>query len=161
MWILECHGLYSQVLSRRTHKRADPVALEIALSHARKTMQVGPEELQLIEKDIYWPYPDWWPKLSKDFGPIPLTQPLKSRKDKRKVVEDLLVPIQQIEVVSIVLRFVFPEEFGIMSPPVLRLLNVAPGPDSVRQYLRYLAGFFAITIKAHGLVSLFHTRHAF
>ena len=139
MWIQECHGLYNQVLDRKTHKRTDPVALEIALSPARNTMQVGPEELQLIEEDKFWPYPDWWPKLSKDFGPIPLTQPLKSRKDKRKAVEDLLVPIQQIEVVSIVLRFVFPEEFGIMSPPVLRLLNVVPGPDSVRQYLRYLS----------------------
>ncbi|MBI4464428.1 MAG: hypothetical protein HY647_06960 [Acidobacteria bacterium] len=140
MWIQECHQRYNQILSRKTKKPTDPIGLEIALWESRKTKQVGPEELRLIEEDELWPYPDWWPKLSKDFGtPILLPPTLASIQDKERAVMDLLVRIKHIEVVSIVLRFIFPEEFGIMSPPVLRLLNVVPGRDSVRQYLRYLS----------------------
>ena len=99
-----------------------------------------PEALWLVEEGDLWPYPEWWPKLSKELkSPIPLPGQLKSPQDKKKAVENLLVPLRHIEVVSIVLRFIFPEEFGIMSPPVLGLLNVVPGPDSVSQYLRYLS----------------------
>jgi len=52
-------------------------------------------------------------------------------------VEDLYDRPNRIEVVSVLLRFVCPQEFGIISPPVASLLNLVPGDAHPRSCNRY------------------------
>ena len=141
MWIQECLKLYEETVEHISGKRADPGRLEDALAGAKAKKQVGPGELEIIEKGDYWPYPEWWPKLSEQFGrPIAFPERLDSREEKKKAISRLQERVKHIEVVSIILRFIFPKEFGIISPPVIGLLNLVPVPDKdyAGQYLRYL-----------------------
>jgi hypothetical protein len=145
MWIHECHELYTEFVERVSGTRVTPGLLEQALSAARAKRLVGSEELRIIEESPYWPYPQWWPRLSTQFG-----QPLLLPSGKEEMVKRLLARTKHIEVVSVALRFMFPEEFGIMSPPVIGLLNLA-GTDYEDQYLRYLSGLEKIRQHYEGL----------
>jgi len=134
VWIQECHRLYGEFVERSSDKRVAPGRLEEALSEAKAKRQIGTEELRLIEESPDWPYPQWWPRLSAQFG-----EPLWLPRDKAKTIRSLQDRIKYIEVVSVALRFIFPEEFGIISPPVMGLLNLAPSGDHEEDYLRYLS----------------------
>jgi len=133
MWIHECHELYAEFVERISGTRVTPGRLEQALSQAKGKRQVGSEELRIIEESLDWPYPQWWPRLSAEFG-----EPLLLPPDEEEVVKSLYERIKYIEVVSVVLRFMFPEKFGIVSPPVLSLLNLARTSHE-EQYLQYLS----------------------
>ena len=134
MWIQECPGLYKEFVERASGKPTEPDRLEQALSGAKAKRQVGSEELRIIEESPDWPYPHWWPRLSTEFG-----EPVRLPRDKETAVRSLQGRIKYIEVVSIALRFIFPEEFGVISPPVIGLLNLGPGKDHEEQYLRYIS----------------------
>ena len=142
MWIQECLKLHEETVERFTGKLPDPGRLERALAGAKAKGQVSPNELQLIVESSDFPYLRWWPELSKQFEkPIRLPKRLDSRPEKNKAVSRLQKRVKHIEVVSIILRFIFPKEFGIISPPVIGLLNLVPGvpgKDNVGEYLRYL-----------------------
>ena len=142
MWIKVCRELYEESVERITGKLPDPGRLERALAGAKAKGQVGPKDLQLIVESSDFPYLRWWPELSKQFErPIPIPQKIDSRPEKKKAVSRLQKRLKHIEVVSIILRFLFPKEFGIISPPVIGLLNLVPSvpdKDNVGQYLRYL-----------------------
>ena len=43
-----------------------------------------------------------------------------------------------VEGVSLILRFLYPKEFGILSFPVIHLINLTPSRKPVRYYLDYL-----------------------
>jgi len=51
------------------------------------------------------------------------------------LVAALLEVFKSVELVSIILRFVKPEHYGIISPPVERVLDVQRGSDAVETYL--------------------------
>jgi hypothetical protein len=60
---------------------------------------------------------------------------------KKQAVEALYAPLRHIEVVSVILRFVYPTEFGNISPPLISLLNLVPAEKETHpnHYLRYLS----------------------
>ncbi len=53
-------------------------------------------------------------------------------------IEDLLKAFRQIELVSIILRFICPVSFGILSPPVEHVLATSRGKTAVETYRNYL-----------------------
>ena len=59
-------------------------------------------------------------------------------KQEEDLITSLLVVFKSIELVSIILRFVKPESYGIISPPVERVLDVRRGSGAVKTYLNYL-----------------------
>ena len=58
--------------------------------------------------------------------------------EEEKVIGDLLETFHQIELVSVILRFVVPEHYGIMSPPVEKVLGIGPFRKHSERYLAYL-----------------------
>lgn len=61
-----------------------------------------------------------------------------------EVIRDLLGAFRHIELVSIILRFIRPESFGILSPPVEHVLALSRGKDHVETYRHYLHNLRAI-----------------
>ena len=55
-----------------------------------------------------------------------------------KAIKALLSAFRHIELVSIILRFILPESFGILSPPVQHVLALSSRRDHVETYLNYL-----------------------
>lgn len=139
MWLQEFRKLFPEATERYTRQRQNLEAVEHALATARSHMRVGPSELRIIETTAAWSYPDWWPRLSETLDTVvELPKDLRSHETKRRAVEPLQDCLKHIEVVSVVLRFLRPSEFGILSPPVVSLLNLAPADNHVDYYMRYL-----------------------
>ena len=72
---------------------------------------------------------------------------LKKKKKERATVEKLLNVFLHIEPVSVVMRFLAPDRFGILSPPVEKLLEVSPSSNPVEKYLSYVADLQVIKDK--------------
>jgi len=141
-WLEEFLRLYPKALRRFTGVAANAQQLEDDLAAARATMQVSRKELEAIESAAQWAYLVWWPPVSEQIDePIQLPRDVASRQQKKNAVEILHDRLKHIEVVSVILRFLCPEEFGILSPPVVSLLNLAPaeGEEHVEHYLRYIS----------------------
>jgi hypothetical protein len=58
--------------------------------------------------------------------------------EEANLIASLLAVFKSIELVSIILRFVKPEHYGIISPPVEKILDVQRGRGAVKTYLNYL-----------------------
>ena len=82
----------------------------------------------------YWPHPDFegldvaLRKRRVRLAPLP--------DDPRDLIQTLLSIFHNIGTASLVLRFTYPERFGIFSTPVINLLQVQR-PRSVELYLAY------------------------
>ncbi len=142
MWLRQFYQFYPEIILRYTGKRQDVAAVEQGLSKARGRMRIGPDELRIIEESEAWTYWRWWPRLSRYVEqPVQLPPGVLSRQGKRKAIAILYGAFKHIEVVSVVLRFLCPEEFGILSPPVASLINLswAEVDDQINYYDRYLA----------------------
>ena len=152
MWLQEFHKLFPEATERQTGRRQDLEALERSLTPARSHMKVGSSELRIIESSAAWSYANWWPALSKTADSVvELPKNLELPDAKRQAVRALQDCLKHIEVVSVVLRFLCPEEFGILSPPVTWLLNLAPADDHVEYYLRYLNTLHDLARHSRGL----------
>lgn len=137
MWLGEFYKLFPEASALITGHRQDLGAVEHALARAQSKMRVGQSELQVIEGAAAWSYRDWWPPLNLGTD-VELPKDLRTHQAKRKAVETLHDRLKYIEVVSVVLRFLCPEEFGILSPPVASLLIRIPTDNHIDDYMRYL-----------------------
>jgi hypothetical protein len=73
-----------------------------------------------------------------------LSRDNESSSKESQTIQDLQKVFRSIELVSIILRFVRPDSFGILSPPVEQVLSVRRGFDAVETYLHYLSNLRAI-----------------
>jgi hypothetical protein len=138
-WMHEFLNEFPGATERISGMRQNHEAVETLVSGARHSGEITPETLHVIEDSDEWNYPIWWPLLSKDFGnPIKLPGDLVEMKNRQRAIEVLFDRLHHIEVVSVLLRFILPEYFGIISPPVTFLLNLPHVQDHVSYYMNYL-----------------------
>ena len=139
MWLEKSLALFQVATKRYTGRPQDLAKVEEALDQGRHEWRVGRRELETIESSEAWDYPNWWPRISSQIEtPISLPQHIYSAQGKRTAIEALNKVFKNIEIVSVVLRFMCPDAFGIISPPVTSFLCLFPSPNSVEQYLLYL-----------------------
>jgi hypothetical protein len=140
MWLQRFHGLYPVATERYTGRRQDLSQVEDHVSQARHEWKVDRRVLEIIEDpDSGWDYPKWWPRLSAQLEePIPLPTHIYSQQGKRGAVKSLHEAIKNIEIVSVILRFICPDGFGIFSPPVESFLCLSALSNPVESYVRYL-----------------------
>jgi hypothetical protein len=151
MWLQSFYQLYPEAIRLYTGTRQDVAAVEQELYKAREKMRIGSDELRIIEESKAWTYWRWWPRLSNHIEqPVQLSPDTLSRRGKRKAIEILYGAFKHIEVVSVVLRFLCPEEYAILSPPVASLVNLswAELEDQVSYYCRYLSSLESL--RSHG-----------
>ncbi len=139
MWIEECRVLFQVAAKKYAGRNQNLAKVEEELEQGKYLWKVGRRELEIIESSDAWGYPDWWPRLSRQIEtPIPLPKDIYSAKGRLTAVESLHKAIKNIEIVSVVLRFMCPDGFGIMSPPVTSFLCLFPSSNEIEQYLHYL-----------------------
>ena len=99
--------------------------------------ELSPKHIKIIEDDCAFTF--WWkmPEINEvDFFPLKgIFSKLKPQDNK--VIGMLFDLLKNIEIVSCVIRFIDPQNYGIMSPPVENLLNVR-GRHQIEKYLNYL-----------------------
>jgi hypothetical protein len=117
----------------RLEKRLEPLRTGQRWLVARDVLTIFDPEHTPLRR--YWPIPPE-KELDRALKQRLYLGPLKSQQDPQLLVEQLLVVFHNIGVVSIVLRFVHPQQFAIFSTPVAHLLMVH-GATAVEAYLAF------------------------
>jgi hypothetical protein len=151
-YLQRCFRSFREIIEKKyPGKIFDLPAIERSVKHLRRHAPLSYADLARFESPKHWWFEKFWV-----FPPEHQISPhLKRRKfnfwalPKREseVIDSLHEVFRSIELVSIILRFIKPETYGIISPPVERILEVRRGSDAKQTYINYLADLRRI--KAH------------
>ncbi len=118
-------------------------AIESKVRRLRRKTELTYKDLSYFESPEHWWFKRFWvfpPESS-------LTPALKgvtfdfwnlTDGNESTLIRQLLYAFKSIELVSIILRFIRPENYAIFSSPVQRLLDIRRGGDPVETYLNYV-----------------------
>ena len=139
MWLEEFHKNYSKAAERYHKCHLDPAQVETELEWARGESLNIASVLRTLDQSQHWNYEKWWPAPDSAFGdPLRIPRDLSQEGAQRETVKLLHGRLKNIECVSVVLRFMHPTQFGIISFPVTSLLNLPQAQDAIDYYLEYL-----------------------
>jgi hypothetical protein len=144
-YLHRCLALFGETMESRQGWRPDYAGLERALEPVRRRgRDLTYADLETIQNGRYWDFRQFWrfpgagdisheldfALMSRLIGRLPL--------DEEHAIGRLHVAFKYIENVSVVLRFLHPDQYGIISPPVEKVLEVRRGRTEVETYLNYL-----------------------
>lgn len=114
--------------------------IENRLSKVKKDDCLERNDLLSIRDAREWDYKKFWPDL---VTVINLENPISGIfnlgwEKKKKTISELYKRFLHIEVVSVILRFVDPQNYAIISPPVEKFFSLQPQEDHVAYYINYL-----------------------
>jgi hypothetical protein len=141
-YLHNCFEAFKEVTEKIYGTVSDLAAIEASVAPLRHRRVLTYNDLKDFESPSNWEFKTWWV-----FPPEHhVTPQLKSREfnfhnlpeGEESVIASLLDVFKSIELVSIILRFVRPEHYGIISPPVERILDVRRESDAVQTYLNYI-----------------------
>ncbi|RMH37297.1 MAG: hypothetical protein D6690_02720 [Nitrospirae bacterium] len=138
-----CLEEFPQTAQNRHHRVPDFASIETA---GASLHDVYPLTFELLHRlfqacrDANWWFEDYWDPPGRQ-GALAVSFAIQDFDDEteRQGIQELLAELKHIELVSIVLRFARPDRYGILSPPVQRVLHIAWGSNAVETYLNYLA----------------------
>lgn len=137
-----CHGQFSTVSEQLYGTPFNLLAIERSVEQLRQRDFLTYGDLRSFTDPGHWWFEQFWALPPKEkVAPylLKITFPFRQLPDREgRVIGDLLRVFKSIELASIILRFVRPEHYGIISPPVERVLDVRRGSDAVETYLGYL-----------------------
>jgi len=111
-----------------------------------KPIKDGREELTVDhiralrdDENKYWSFLNWWrmPEINENELLILRGALVEVKRKDKILVKKLIDILKNIEIVSCILRFIDPNNYGILSSPVESLLNIK-GDNPVEKYLHYL-----------------------
>jgi hypothetical protein len=144
-YLRQCLALFGETMQERHGWRPDYEGLEQALAPvATGQREFSYRDLETIQNGRFWDFRQFWrfPAESDIVQEIDLAgvSRLLSRLplDEEQAIARMHAGLKYIQNVSIVLRFVKPRHYGIISPPVEKVLEVRRGRDEVETYLNYL-----------------------
>lgn len=156
-----CRAEYFDVSRARWGKAFNLEAVEEDVKKLRDQKELRYEHLEYFRNQDHWWFKEWWtlpPKDSLDLAlkdkPFEFWQLSRGNEGKPKeadFIRNLFSAFKSIELVSIILRFIRPESYGILSPPTERMLDVRRGNDAVETYLHYLDNLRRIRDAQYGL----------
>jgi hypothetical protein len=118
----------------------DMPEIERKLSHVKEKDRFERNDLFLIRDAEKWDFKKSWPDLT---AAISLDKPIGGIfnlgwEERKKAISLMYRRFLHIEVVSVILRFVDPQNYAIISPPVEKFFSLQPKEDHVEYYLNYL-----------------------
>jgi hypothetical protein len=142
-YLHRCAALQPELLKRLSGRAQHLDAVERAVAKVRSSRGLTHEALMAIvgspdfaAAQMYWSWPTA-EEMQTALGAEELDL-WNLPKNERAVVKKLRTVFKTFEAVSVVLRFVAPEHYGILSTPVENLLGVQPSSESIDRYLSYL-----------------------
>jgi hypothetical protein len=148
-----CFEAFEEVTEKKYGTRFDLRAVENSVAALRNKRPLTYEDLRDFESPDKWSFQKFWV-----FPPEHhVTRELKRQKfnfwrlpnHEKELIASLLDVFKSIELVSVILRFIRPEHYGIISPPVERILDVRRVGDAVETYLNYLSDLRAVARHYH------------
>jgi len=114
--------------------------IEKKVSNIKENDRLESKDLLSIRDAKEWNYKRFWPNIVSF---IDLEQPINGIfklgwEGRKKTISTLYKKFLNIEVVSVILRFVDPQNYAIISPPVENFFSLQPKDDHVEYYIHYL-----------------------
>jgi len=144
-YLHRCLEMFGETMQERYGRKPDYPGLERVLEPIRTgDRSFSYRDLETIQNPRYgdfrqfWRFPiegeiareTRWEHLSRVMQRLPL--------DEAEAIRHLHAAFKYVQSVSVVLRFVLPDHYGILSPPVEKVLGVRRGANEVETYLYYL-----------------------
>jgi len=139
----KCKECSEQAFKQKFGRMPQFKTLEKIFGNLRGTnKELSLTQIKHLTKKKYWDFEDYWTmpswrnirkELKKTrgiFNDLP--------NNERNAIDVLYKIFKNIEVVSIILRFVDPKNFGIISPPVRYAIEQGPSKDYLDEYLDYI-----------------------
>jgi hypothetical protein len=138
-----CAARHRELTEKLTGKPQDHEAIERAVAGARSrraltydTVQAIVESPNFAAGQRFWT----WPSRAE------IEDGLRGQeinlwnlpKDERAVLKKLRAVFKTFEAVSVILRFLVPKHYGILSTPAEYLLGIQPAAESIDRYLNYV-----------------------
>lgn len=150
-YLARCLELFGPTIEERFGWRPDYAGLERALQPVREgRRELAAADIETIQSGRYWDFRQFWRfpdarELARELDFAAIAAPLgRLPLDEEATIGRLHTAFKYIENVSVVLRFLHPDHYGIISPPVEKVLEVRRGRSDVETYLNYLAEIRAV-----------------
>jgi hypothetical protein len=153
-YLHECLREFPSICKLKYGVEFDLGSVEEKVQHLRRRTPLTYSDLKYFESPEHWWFQRFWvfppreriePALEKesfDFWNLP-------ESNETGTIRKLLHIFKSIELVSIILRFIRPEHYGIYSAPIQHMLDIRHGRDLVETYSAHLDTFRKIE-KHHG-----------
>lgn len=147
MKLMDFRELFKKAVFDGYGVHEDLEIIEKRVSHLRAGATIKYEDLENIADDDLWPFSKFWnwPSKNKLNSALKETEGILEKlkenipNNEREVLLRLNTIFKNISLVSILLRFVFPEHYGIYSRPVLHISGTERGRNEIDDYFNYLS----------------------
>lgn len=153
-YLQTCLGQFEAISRQRYGWPFNLKAIEGEVRHLRSKSKITYPDLAYFTNPKHWWFDRFWvlpssPQIDNalknaSFDFHQLSRGNEGSSKELHTIEDLFDVFRSIELVSIILRFVRPDSFGILSPPVEQVLCVRRGFNAAETYLHYLSDLRAI-----------------
>ncbi|MBE0461499.1 MAG: hypothetical protein IBX60_07685 [Candidatus Aminicenantes bacterium] len=138
----EYKELFEKLIRKKHGMETNFEKIEGKLDHLRKGNSLAYSDLGIIGDDSCWPFSKYWMWPSKE----QIEEELKKTsgwfvnlpENEERIIGGLDGIFKNIAIVSIILRFVYPEFYAIYSRPPLKILRIERGTNDIEEYLNYV-----------------------
>ncbi len=147
-YLHDCYHAFPELARKKVGIVSDFRAIEDSVRHLRHQTRLAYQDVRRLASSQHWGFGQFWffppaQELTRDLDRATFDFP-NLRRNERTILAKLLEVFKYIELVSVVLRFVYPEHYGILSPPVELVLDVRRGRDESETYLNYCKNLWQI-----------------
>jgi hypothetical protein len=144
-WKEKLEAIFDDVAFKKYRVKIDFATIEKKLAHLRQGDAITYDDLEMIAREDLWPFNRYWmwpakeqieDALAKTWDLI--VDPMAKAEQEIDMLHGLLGIFKNISLVSILLRFVWPEHYAIYSRPALKILRVERGEDDTEEYLNFI-----------------------
>ena len=142
-YLLTCLNEFPEICRKKYGTTFDLKAVEDRVKGLRRKTELTYKDLHYFESPRHWWFQRFW-VFPPESRVAPALKGIKfdfwnlSSDNESVVIRQLLYAFKSIELVSIILRFIRPENYAIFSSPTQRLLDIRRGRDPVETYVNYL-----------------------
>jgi len=134
--------LFKQIIKKRHGMDIDFETIESCVRHLKEGEPLSYCDLEIIADDSCWPFSKYWMWPSKE----QIENKLKNTSswfrnlpnNEEEIIRNLSEIFRNIALVSVILRFVWPEHYVIYSRPPLKILRIERGANDLEEYLNYV-----------------------
>jgi hypothetical protein len=153
-YLHDCLREFPEICRKKYGVEFDLAAVEKKVKQLRRKVQLTYKDLSYFESPEHWWFKRFWifppeSRIESELKGVTFDFWNLAPENEAEVVRQLLYIFKSIELVSIILRFVRPDNYAIFSSPNRHLLEIRPGRDPVETYLNYLRGLRQIKEHYH------------
>jgi hypothetical protein len=143
-YLHKCLKDFPEICRNKYGEGFDLAAVEKKVKRLRRKTELTYSDIRFFESSEHWWFKRFW-IFPPESRVAPALKGIKfdfwnlSEADEAGLIRQLLHIFKSIDLVSIILRFIRPDGYAIISSPVQRILDIRRGHEPVETYVNYLS----------------------